>query len=410
MNWKKYITAENLSYGFFSLFLLTFTFPLRKVLFEGESYATGLFSEFLTISFEGGEIFLALAFIFFAFTPQKNTANGKNFLMILLFLLLIIQIPILFAKNVILAYGGFLKLIELFFIAFFLFASQYPLRRLAGIFLIVGLFQGAIGIGQFLQGSAVGLSFLGEQPLSTTLTGAPKIIFDNQIFLRATGTFLHPNVLACFLVITFFVAENLKKPWAYLRWILILPLLLTFSRSGFLALMVGFLVNTEKRGKNFLLLGIIIGGAMLIPLLREIAITRLTLGNSFVERVDIFTAAYDMILSHPLGVGAKNFLLNLPPTSTWLYQPVHNIFLLFAAENGIIASLFFLMLFALAFWQNKSSRPLVAALFVCGLLDHFLLTLHAGLVMTALVFGIAFRKEEWLKERTKILLKRFVSR
>lgn len=410
MNKNNFWTAENLSYLFFSLFLAGFTFPVRKVLYEHNSFLTGLFSEYLTIFFEVSELFLIGVFLFFAFN-KPQIKSKQSFQWLILIFILSSLLSIFFAQEKTLAYLGFLKIMEAFLVGFFVFASNYPFKNLVRILFFVGLFQGLVGVFQFFIGSDIGLHFLGEQPLNILQAGSPKITIGEQVYLRAEGTFLHPNILACFLLVSFFLAGRVKTFEKNLRWLLLFPLVLTFSRTAFLALIVGLFLEHKNIRKLLIALAFIAGLAMIVPEVREILFSRLNLGDSLTERWDLCKISLMMLFSFPAGVGINNFLLNMPAMQTWLYQPVHNIFLLAANEAGIFAGIILIVIFILAFIKNKELRSVIMVLFIFGLFDHFLWSIQAGMMLLFIVLGLALRQEkkDSIKERIAKMVKKFMN-
>ena len=76
------------------------------------------------------------------------------------------------------------------------------------------------------------------------------------------------------------------------------------------------------------------------------------------------------------------------------YQPVHNVFLLIWAEIGIIGLLFFIGLLLCVINKKGSknlivSMPLLAAMIMIFLFDHWWWSLHFGVLFFWLVLGIA---------------------
>ncbi|NMC08927.1 hypothetical protein GYA44_01190, partial [Candidatus Microgenomates bacterium] len=97
------------------------------------------------------------------------------------------------------------------------------------IFLINTLLQGVIGTLQFLGGSSLGLKWLGESQVVSGMQGSSFIELFDGLYLRAYGTFPHPNILAGFFLLSFFVSVffffTIEKKY---KW---LPTLLFFSSS-----------------------------------------------------------------------------------------------------------------------------------------------------------------------------------
>ena len=118
-----------------------------------------------------------------------------------------------------------------------------------------------------------------------------------------------------------------------------------------------------------------------------------------------------MIKANPLaGVGLNNFIPQLPSywqqfRMTYWLQPVHNIFLLIAAETGLVGLLIFLWLMVLTYKKliiPKESREasinnyeLIIALsviLVLGLFDHYWFTLQQTQLLLTIVFGLSWRQ------------------
>jgi hypothetical protein len=335
--------------------------------------------------------------------PQQKSKKIK--ILVLFFVLFLSgEIAILFAENQLLAFYGLLKILEAFFVAFYVIASNIKLSKVINVLIGVAIFQGALGIFQFIKGGSVGLYSLGEQPLHLDTPGSPKITFKDERFLRATGTFLHPNILACFLIFVFYLAENAKKLLRSLRWLLIFPLLLTVSRTGAIAFLASALFAPKIRKKffNVIIIFALACGVLLIvlPQSKNMLLSRLEIDQSIDERVEFTNVSLDFLINHPLGVGAKNFILKMDNIDStldiWQFQPVHNIFLLVSNELGIIAGIMLIWLFILAYRASEKTQPLIIAILVFAIFDHFLITIHAGIIILALTFGLAFKDNRFV--------------
>jgi len=124
--------------------------------------------------------------------------------------------------------------------------------------------------------------------------------------------------------------------------------------------------------------------------------------ESVTERTTLIAAAWQMISSHPFfGVGLHNFLPALAPIQkpaplNLYLQPVHNIFMLVAAETGIIGLLGFLLMLGATVWHlrtkhaNKTMLILLAVIITTGMFDHYWLTLQQGQLLFATVLGLAW--------------------
>jgi O-antigen ligase len=282
--------------------------------------------------------------------------------------------------------------------------------------------QALMGIVGFIGQSTV---FLGPLGLSwpgpiTAATRAASIIklAGGQSFLRAYGTFPHPNILGGFTVACLAATSALllrdKKPNRLAALLLILGsslLALTFSRSAWVAIII-FLTAIifkskylDRKSVAILCITIILAlGTTLIPL-RNLFLNRTTApstnieGFSLVGRIWLAQQAIAYIKEKPvLGVGAGSFVIQLAERSgKYNYiEPVHSIPLQVAAELGIIG---FILLFAIAisigrsFFETKKTNAIIMGALLIGLgtislFDHYLWTLAPGRMLLGLVLGL----------------------
>ncbi len=118
------------------------------------------------------------------------------------------------------------------------------------------------------------------------------------------------------------------------------------------------------------------------------------LDESFVERLLLAKAAVKMLYDNLfLGVGLGSFLHELPNYYTghkyFFLQPVHNIFLLFGAEGGIIGLILLILIFVYLFTKtNLSGRAILLIILALGFFDHYFLTLQQGQLL--FVLSIAY--------------------
>src|SRR5690606_12531870 len=123
--------------------------------------------------------------------------------------------------------------------------------------------------------------------------------------------------------------------------------------------------------------------------------------QSITGRTDYNAMAGELIKSNPwLGTGPGNYIATLKElfhVEPWQYQPAHNIFLVFAAQFGILALGLFIKLLTVPFAQVKNmSRETIsftcftAALIVIlmGQFDHYFLTIQQGRLIFFVVLGL----------------------
>lgn len=137
-------------------------------------------------------------------------------------------------------------------------------------------------------------------------------------YFRAASTFLDPNFLGSYLVLTLILLAS-KTPWGRIRQtpgvfyilaaIIYLALLTTFSRSSYLAFLTAFLtLSVLKRSINFGLLTILLFLGLILGFLsyeRLIAQPRnIDRGESAESRIGTWQMGWQIFQAHPiLGVG-----------------------------------------------------------------------------------------------------------
>ncbi len=260
------------------------------------------------------------------------------------------------------------------------------------VVLISVLFQVIIGSLQVKNGNSVGLDFLGESKLLAGYVDAATVVVNSDLILRAYGTFPHPNMLAGFLAGLFILILHIDKNFKVNRYLSILiiiicmiGILLTLSQSGMFALLIssgGFILLTRTKISN-----------LLKTKLNSIFFLIIPEKESFIERLSLMRSSFDYLLAFPLfGVGNGNFtryFYEFAPFDSGgltLIQPVHNIFILFLVENGVLGSFILVLIIFLLIKRvkiNISSLSIIslAVIFIIGSLDHYLATLPQGLFL-----------------------------
>ena len=133
-------------------------------------------------------------------------------------------------------------------------------------------------------------------------------------------------------------------------------------------------------------------------------------GQSSTSRFNGIHEAWALFEAYPLGVGFQSYTLYVDRVSElalmpWEYQPVHNIFMLMLTELGILGlmlGLWFFVFAILKLYERRKrlltkqrlqkKRLLLCALLIIafiGLFDHYWLSLHQGLAILTLFFGMA---------------------
>ena len=216
-----------------------------------------------------------------------------------------------------------------------------------------------------------------------------------------------------------FSAQFKEKSWKMIFIpLFLLGLLISFSRSAWLALFISSLplfywqIKPQKsrsfdKKTNTLILILFIA---VIGLFSPLILNRLLFQNSWSEfsgilsRGQLIKIALSAIYSNPFsGVGAGNFPVYMRQFVTFdLPHYVHNIPLLFASECGVVSGLLWTILWLTPVFQwslkkhlIKNRYPLIAAwlaIGLIGLLDNYPVTLDNFRVISILVLILVIKE------------------
>ena len=340
-------------------------------------------------------------------------------------------VSILGAGNKWLGLYNTIKLFEFSLLFLYLknnFSRVFNIETFWKIFVASAAFQSVFAVWQFFRQSSLGLNFFNESPTNPQISGVAKIVVNGVKIVRAYGLVPHPNILAAMLVVAIFglvflFLKNYGKLNAAKRIIfagvfclLSLALFLTFSRAvtliGLLLLFGGlsFLLWRYPQYKKSVIISLaalfVVGCLLLVVFWPYVSAryeaSELIGGQALDLRIFYNKIAVDLIEGNPIfGIGTGNFVSTVCSYSfmkSWMCQPVHNIYLLIAAETGILGLFFFLFfLFFIVFGTYRSSLDklsiyvlllTVFCFLLTGLLDHFLFTLQQGQLMLWITLGI----------------------
>ncbi|MFH1426286.1 MAG: O-antigen ligase family protein [Candidatus Kerfeldbacteria bacterium] len=382
--------------------------------------------EYGTVSLYGLDILIILFLIFaighVALQKRKLDINLSHWLAI--FLVVVAFFSIVFAGNQINALFWCAKLAE--GVALFIFIPQLNIKRarIAAVLVITALIQSALAFQQFFMQQVIGLKWLGmaSQLPETLGVQVVQVMQDgtSERILRAYGSLPHPNMLAGLLTVAILTAlvyyATHKTNTAQILYgaalvILSSALFFTFSRQAWIALaaavaiLVAFTFIKQKQFPARVAIGIaavILPFIVLTAMYPQLVTARMQSDApleqlSMSERQLYAEQATQMLKKEWVtGVGMGNYTAFLHAQDakqdiikeTHDYQPVHNIYLLAFAELGIFGALgfilFLLSLFMGRDWKNPHTLAWalpVIALLTIGLFDHYLLTLHFGILL-----------------------------
>ncbi|MEX2144931.1 MAG: O-antigen ligase family protein [Candidatus Spechtbacterales bacterium] len=353
----------------------------------------------------------------------------------LVLFVILVGISILFAGYKGVAVYRFIKLIEFIFLFFYTadILKRVSFLKIALAFSLSGIFQGILAIGQFAFQKSLGFYLLGEPHLVAGRQEVAEFVAFGARFMRAYGTFSSPNVLAAFLGISFlflltwfFWKKGPVRKQLFFTWtgtvIIGIGLILTFSRAvifAFLLVVIFYIFAIlfsrqfgHLKKKMFFALAPMFSAAFLFTLIfwPEVysrVLTAFARGDLAIrERLFFNNLSLQVISQNFFGVGAGNYTLYLRDVFSGLhdrlYQPVHNIFLLLAAESGVLALIVFILFITVMFGyflKKYSAQKDILGLFYIsatvfiitgGLFDHFYLTIQQGGLMFWILLGAGY--------------------
>lgn len=310
------------------------------------------------------------------------------------FILAFVAVNILVSFNKPIAIYTWIKILEFGLFAYYVSRTKPNIQRVVYFLSFAVFYSSLIAIGQFLLQHSIGgpLWILGERTFFSDTPGIARIALGGREMVRSYATFPHPNVLGGFLAITLLlVIFKQSKKFSMFKIITIImgviALLFTFSRSAWMAGLMGLVCIFFPKRKNYFIL------------LTFIVFTTYGLffsGESVAVRLELNDAAVKIWQQSPLfGVGLGNFLVALPaflPSRTiYFLQPVHNIYLLILAENGIIGVILVIWFVWKVIQKKKYFSFLLVpllTLLLLGLVDHYPITLQQGQLLLALLVGL----------------------
>ncbi len=439
----------------FFIFLILIPFQLRTFV-RSNPAVNGEWNSFFIYL---GDIILFLVVILFLIrklkTKQFSISNfqfSKRHLLLLGFLL-IAFVSIFISSATKISIFRWLKLAE--FIILYIYVSEQiksqklKIKNILQIIFYSGVFQAVLAIAQFIKQSSIGIRFIEAGVFDPNSPGVANFILNGDKILRSYGSFTHPNVLAGFLLLVIFCGykilltriSNFKFQISKLILpILIFGLFLTFSRTAIvvfgtmslLMFLIEFLKlrkleHTEQRlndGKKLIkLFGLFLVSCVLVivilfPYIKARFFTISMQEQAIDLRFFYNKMAIQMIKEKPvLGIGVGNFVNysqnypvytkaalkmigeNTNQIPDWIYQPVHNIYLLIASEMGILGLLVFLIFIILNIWRSNlrwEVRPLTilfVVFLIIALTDHYFWTLQQGAIIFWLGLALIFPKE-----------------
>lgn len=383
------------------LFILLLPTQLGKHFFLPFSYLSGVRVDYLAPTVYITDIivfFLILLNFRFILSIFKKGS-------VILFLLLLAP-SVIFAQSFPLALYQYIKIIEISAVGIIAYKHILEDWLILIGFLITGATQLFLSILQLsMKHSIQGIFyFLGERYMSLSTPGIAKASFQGVEFLRPYGTFSHPNSLAGFFLVLYIwvLVDKRFNKFLLLKYISLfvfsILVFISFSKGAiftYIILSFYFLFFISRIQCPFCKWARLIILSIVSLLFVQVRTDPLTLQ----KRLELVNNSLHIIVQYPItGVGVGNYLVaqNLYSSqfSYFFNQPVHNIFLLFLAETGVLIGGFLLLLFLrfLRKWLNFQYILVLAAIVITGFFDHYWLTLQQNVLLLGLVIGVSLKR------------------
>lgn len=391
--------------------------------------------EYGTLSLYGTDILLLLIIVFFFLRRKKNKekkiSRPTHRLFVAFYIYLFVTFPLSLDPLL-----SLIKLISIGLAVSFMYVTgkaSVSFRPAAFSFIGGAALSAILGIWQFITQSSFASTWLGLAEHNSNMLGtsvveaiAPDGITER--WLRAYGSLDHPNIFGAFVAIALIMTvwlwftrtQKRKKIENYFLLastiFLSAGVLVSFSRTawivalgGIIALIICHLDQIKKQKLETLsVLGVIL--AIFLFLFSQYHYIFLTRFNPSERLEQISTSERQVGLKESIhlwtekplqGFGLSTYTLALSKEDTfqpsWYYQPVHNIFLLVLVEVGIIGLILLVLilrqlwysLYEKTSWSQKGlGIALAFALLMIALFDHWLWSLHFGILLTASLFAL----------------------
>jgi O-antigen ligase len=433
------------------------SFNLAYHFAQNFGYYVGFYVNYLDPIIHITDIAVLMAFIgLFALVGVKRLFNWKLDKFLLFFIVGFVLLQIIVSPTLLTFYFLFRICVYICFSWFMIRSLHKGLldkdkayKALFWAIVIAGLLQSGIGILQFTNRRMLGVHFLGESIINVGGFNTSSVYLSAGYFLRAYGTFPHPNVLSGFLCVVLvllfermdcvfnenfiksedgfnekFIKTTISRIWPFLIFSLTISagILVTWSRVGWITMFflwvfwIGrwFRMSSLKHFKYYLaalatffiifLLAVLHLDIPILTSLKERLINQsFTSNDSWQQRIDLAKKAIKFWLEQPiLGIGLGNYLIRLSndpvylPSGIRLIQPAHNIFLMILTETGIIGTLMFSSLAVIFLRRIKLLEEInngvvvsiLVLILLAGNLDHYFVTLPQGLLILIVIIPL----------------------
>jgi len=363
------------------------------------SYVSGVRVDYLAPTLYLTDILFFVLLALYWSVVKKNFIHATPTRMAIF---LLFAINVLFAQFSILAAYSVFKFIQIYAVYVLARSMKLTPRFILQAFSAGAVIQLVLTLMQFSSSQSVQGVFylLGERFMTLTSPGVAKAAFLGREILRPYGTFSHPNSLAGFYVLVYSYALSIKTKslWrALLMGISSLLIFISFSKLAiltYLFITIMYLIFYLLKPCRLC----IIARLTVLVVVAGVFLQTQTDPLTFEKRLSLFKQALLVITQRPVfGTGFGHHLFAttefINQYAYFFLQPVHNIFILFMMQAGIILSgIVGWQLWAVvnAHWK-KIALPLLV-IFITGSGDHYWLTLQQNMLLMGTIFGLLDKK------------------
>lgn len=366
-------------------------------------------------------VFIVLAILtLIIFIKQKNYGQLLNWpFFILLAFVIWAGVSLAWTINPA-GYYYFLRLVQVALVVVIFICLRPSLGFIFSALVSAAVIQTGMAFFQFFLDWSPAYKWLGLAEHSAGQLGAAVVENNAGRYLRAYGTFPHPNILGGFLALALvgFTAAICRAKVRLAWWQLVVAafifqgLILTFSRSAWIGAAVGIvyfvlanLANKSTLKKIFAIILVAIAVTAVNYFSMPDLLSQRIIGGERLEAMSIaqrqsqINESVDIISRDPFGAGLGGYTVELqrlyPSEPGYFYQPVHNIYLLILAELGYVGFILFaLFIITVLIRRQRAGMGLdfypwgfLAVFLVIGLFDHYFWTSPSGLTLFGIICG-----------------------
>ena len=389
------------------IYAFIFLLPVQfgKHFFPSYAFIDGIRIDYLDPTLYLTDIIAVILLI----TYYKKLVLPRTKLIAIFIILLVINI--IFSLSPFVSIYKTIKYLEIILLFFMFSKITLSSKWVLWSFLLASIIQIILTTLQITTaGSIQGLFyFLGERYFTIGTPGIAKVVINGIEVLRPYGTFSHPNSLAGFflLVHTFFLWNKDHKNYPLLKNLVVgasaLLVLMSFSKIAIVILASTYVIYGLK---NYNICKVCsIGKALTMLLIATVFMATSGDPDTIQKRVLLAKHAIQIIVNHALsGVGIGSYVIaesKFPNPFPYVFiEPVHNIFLLFVTEAGLILTFLtgvIIVPFLKKLWRNETARNVLITIIITGFFDHYWLTLQQNILLMPVLFGFLQKHESVVK-------------